>query len=139
MPPQISIEELAQQFCQRTLPCEAWTHHAHLKVGLWHLAHYPYEEALSLIRQRIQFHNDRCGVENSDHSGYHETITRLYLKLIEEFYIDVNKEKSLDQLGEELIEALGAKDLPFKYYTKEVLFSVEARRGWVAPDIKELP
>ena len=33
----------------------------------------------------------------------------------------------------------GQRDWPLGYYSRDRLFSVEARLGWVAPDLAELP
>jgi len=37
-----------------------------------------------------------------------------------------------------LIEQYGARDFPLRYYSKDRLMSVEARLGWVEPDLRPL-
>jgi hypothetical protein len=131
-------EELVEAFIACTLPKERWTHHAHLRVGLWHLLRHPAEEALALLRERIQRYNLSRGTMNTDHAGYHETITRFYVWIIGRFLGSADRSRALDELADELIRRCGHKDLPFQYYTRERLFSVTARRRWVEPDLAPL-
>jgi hypothetical protein len=42
-------------------------------------------------------------------------------------------------LVRELIERIGDRRLPLRYYSRERLFSAEARLGWVEPDLLALP
>lgn len=130
-------ECLVSGFLDLTLPKAEWTHHAHLRVGLWHLLHHPEAEALALLRVRISHYNESVGGQNTDTSGYHETITRFYVRVIAAFVARVDREQPLDELAEELIAEHGDKELPLRWYTKERLFSVAARLGWVEPDLRE--
>lgn len=134
----MSLEALAADFVQKTLPKPAWTHEAHLRVGLWHLLRHTPVETLQLLRQRIRAYNLATGGENTDTAGYHETITRFYVWLIQSFLDTQAQPASPDELAEQLIPACGDKDLPFRFWSKEVLFSIPARKGWVPPDLREL-
>ncbi len=73
------IEAFVREFEACTLPKPRWTHQAHLLVGLWYLSRHPPAEALNIVRERIRAYNVAVGTANTDRSGYHETITRLYL------------------------------------------------------------
>ena len=132
-------ERLVTAFLELTLPRTEWTHHAHLRVGLWHLLHHTEAEALDLLRARIRRYNEAIGGQNTDTSGYHETITRFYVCLIAAFVARVDGSRPLDELAEELSAEYGDKELPLRWYTKERLFSVAARVGWVEPDLAALP
>jgi hypothetical protein len=132
-------EDLVASFCDLTLPKERWTHEAHLRVGLWHVLHHDPPEALALIRQRITAYNEATGVENSDDSGYHETITRFFLHEISRFLHTTYSGRPIDDLAAELIALLGNKETPLRYYSRDRLMSVAARRGWVEPDLQPLP
>ena len=133
-----STEELAIKFCSRTLPKQEWTHQAHLKVGLWHLLHYPLDESLTKLRHGIKQYNIACGVENTDTQGYHETITRFYVLTIDKFLGQVEQECPIDLLADELIRLYGNKSLPLTYYSKGRLFLTTARRSWLEPDLKPI-
>ena len=129
-------ESLVQKFIARTLPKPEWTHQAHLRVGLWHvLAHGP-DQALTLLRERIARYNESVGTINSDDSGYHETVTAFYVNAIAATIADRDPNSSIDDLAAHVIDRIGAREYPLRFYSKERLFSVEARRVWVEPDLK---
>lgn len=132
-------EALANQFCQKTLPKSQWTHEAHLRVGLWHVLRHGGDEALGLLRTRIQAFNEATGVANTDTSGYHETITRFYVVLFAWFLAKDPANRELEDLADEVLRRFGDRQLLLKWYTRERLFSVEARRTWVEPDLQTLP
>jgi hypothetical protein len=122
-----------------TLPKAEWTHHAHLRAGLWHALHYPDDVALDLLRERIRAYNDATGVANTASSGYHETITRFYLHVIRMYLRSVDSQRAIDELAQELIARYGDRDLQLRHYTRQRLFSHEARFSWLEPDLEALP
>lgn len=116
-----------------------WTHLAHLAVGFWYLWHHRPGEALRLTRQNISLHNEGVGTPNTDMGGYHETITRAYLHGI----ADHQGRHAAKPLLESLIllssSPLASNEWLLKYYSRDRLFSVPARRGWIEPDLQPLP
>lgn len=128
-----------REFIARTLPKNAWTHQAHLRVGLWHALQYPDAAALELLRERISAYNEATGVPNTAQSGYHETITRFYLQVIRVFVRSADPSAPLDELAHALIDQWGDKNLLLRHYSSPRLFSVEARRAWIEPDLVPLP
>lgn len=136
---QSCTSSIARGFCDRTLPKAQWTHEAHLRVGLWHLLHYASPEALTLLRERIRQYNVVCGVANTEASGYHETITQFYVRVISHFLEEQDASQPVDQLAEALLGKWGDRNLPYVYYSKERLMSKEARQRWVEPDLAQLP
>jgi hypothetical protein len=100
----LGTDDLAKAFLACTLPKKEWTYHAHLRVGLWHLMRHDAKETLALLRTRIQRYNASRGTLNTDHSGYHETITRFYVWVIDRFLQSSDRHKSIDELAEELIQ-----------------------------------
>jgi hypothetical protein len=135
----MSTETLAARFFDRTLPKSEWTHAAHLRVGVAVVLVDGPEIALSRLRAAISGYNTSVGCENSDSSGYHETITRFYVATIARFLESVDRTRSLDDLADEVVERFGDRELPLRYWSRDLLFSVEARRGWVEPDLRSLP
>ena len=122
----------------RTLPIEKWTHQAHLVVAIWYLRNYNKSEATCLLRSGIISYNVAVGTKNSATSGYHETITLFWIRLINKF-VEEHKYLEISELTELFLNSRFAeKTIFFEYYTKERLFSTEARANWVAPDIKSL-
>jgi hypothetical protein len=135
----VDTDRLVQQFIARTLPKTEWTHHAHLRVGLWHALHHPDDVALNLLRERIRAYNEATGVANTSSTGYHETITHFYVGVIRHFVNSVDPGRPVDELAQELIVRCGERDLPLRHYSRERLFSVQARLEWVEPDLRPLP
>lgn len=129
---------LAEGFVARTLAKAEWTHTAHLRVGLWHLLRHSPDEALELLRTRIRVLNESHGVANTESGGYHETITRFYVWRIATFLDAAGRGRPVDELADELVRVHGDKDLPLRFWSRERLFSPEARRGWVEPDLGAL-
>lgn len=132
------VEDLATRFVALTLPKAEWTHHAHLRVGLWHLLRHSPEDALEFLRSRIRALNESHGVANSATGGYHESITRFYVWQIGVFLRGRDRTRSADLLAEELIARYGGKELPLRYWSKAMLFSPQARLGWIEPDLLPL-
>ncbi len=132
------IAALAEGLVGRTLPKERWTHAAHLAA------------TLRLVRTRdaglerdlpgiIQTYNVSVGGVNDDQSGYHETITQAYLAAIRAFVAALPAGTSDSDAIARLLETpMGDKVWPLTYWSRERLFSVEARRGWVEPDLNRL-
>ena len=132
------IESFIQDFEARRLPKARWTHCAHLVAGFWYLSRHDMTQALDMVRSRIRNHNESVGTPNTDSSGYHETITRLYMTAIAahiELHNILPLERSLSIL---LASPLATSDWPLRYYTRERLFSTHARRNWVEPDLRPL-
>lgn len=132
------IEDLMDRFIAGELPKPEWTHQAHLISAVWHLIHFSQEKSLELLRERIKKHNKSVGTPNSDSEGYHETLTRFWLWAINE-YIRQSDSDSLAGLCNALLTSeIANRNYPFKYYTKEYLFSVKARKQWMHPDLMEM-
>jgi len=130
-----AIAEFIGDFEAARLPKERWTHHAHLLAGLWYVSRHGPEAALPIMRTRIRAHNESVGTANTDSGGYHETLTRLYLDAIA-----AQRAQRPGASFEECLRALLASPLadsgwPLRFYTRARLFSVEARRHWVEPDL----
>jgi hypothetical protein len=77
---------------------------------------------------------------NSDTEGYHETITRVFLHGVRLFLSEADPHEPVHELVNELLlTPMGRRDWPLRFYSPERLFSVEARRKFVPPDLAALP
>jgi hypothetical protein len=130
------ILRLIEGFENRTLPKEQWTHQAHLVMAVWYLSKLDAAAATEIIRSRIKKYNEAVGGENTDTSGYHETITLFYIWYIKKYLSTADPNRSLVELTNSFFTLHGDKNLPFEYYSKDLLMSVAARRDWVEPDLK---
>ena len=132
------IQYLIEGFENGTWPKEQWTHQAHLVMAVWYLSKLEVPEATDSICNGIKTYNAAVGGENTDTSGYHETITLFYIWFVKKFLTNSNSENSLLENTNNFCAQYGDKNLPFEYYSKELLMSVEARRNWVEPDLQTL-
>src|SRR5690349_14771897 len=108
-------ERVARALIDRTLPKAEWTHHAHLRTGLCHVLQHGPIIALELLRARITAYNESVGTANTDTSGYHETITRFYVTIIDRFLASADRSLDADALAAQLIAAHGDRRLPLHH------------------------
>ena len=130
------VVRLVARFEDGTLPKAEWTHQAHLAVALWYASRLPFEEALAVVREGIRRINAAHGVATTPTGGYHETITRFYMGVICGYVAEEEPGTENDWAARvhRLLARYGARDLPLRHYTKDLLMSSEARFGWVEPD-----
>lgn len=117
-----------------TLPRKAWTHAAHLSVAVWHLLHYPRDEATKRIRAGIQRYNASLG----NTAGYHETVTLAWIAILAHFLQESPAESAAGELAAEAVKRFGAARYLSKYFSNQLLFSDLARKEWVEPDLASL-
>jgi hypothetical protein len=134
------VARLVARFEDRTLPKGEWTHAAHLTMALWYASRLPFEEALPVMREGIQRINTAHGGVTTATSGYHETITRFYMRVICDYVAGEEEIAGADwaERVRRLLTRYGAWDLPLRHYSKERLMSAEARFGWVEPDVRPI-
>jgi hypothetical protein len=77
---------------------------------------------------------------NNDSEGYHETITRAFLAGVRLFLLEAEPKGPLHELVNRLLlSPMGHRNWPLRFYSPERLFSVEARRHFVPPDVAAFP
>ncbi len=128
------IEHLIHRFAEAKLPAKEWTHEAHLVVAIWYSSGKKGDSLIQEVREKIIRHNESVGTPNTDSSGYHHTLTVFWLWVAQQ-YLQQTQELPLDELCAGFIHSpMADRQYPLVYYTRECLFSVEARRSWVSPD-----
>ena len=128
-----------EAFVATTLPKARWTHEGHFAAALYLIARRPDIVPERDMPQMIRRYNIATGGENTDSAGYHETITQASLIKARAFLATRPKDEPLHLTSAALMQSeLGDKNWPLVHWTKEKLFSVEARRHWVAPDVLDL-
>ncbi len=131
---------LAVRFETGAIPATEWTHETHLTVGAWHVVRFGPDGALERLRTGIRRLNAAHGTVDSDTRGYHETITRAYVRLIAAFLrARPAGEGLVGSVAALLGSPLAARDVLTRHYSRPLLFSVTARRGWVEPDLEPVP
>ena len=137
--PGLQLDDLVSRFLAGTVPREEWTHAAHLAVGAWHVHRYGAEAAIERLRFSIRALNDRHGTPNSDTSGYHETITIAYVRLIDQFLsIGVPGGAVETRLPDLLSGPLADRALLFRFWSRDVLMAPSARARWTPPNLCSL-
>ena len=135
-----AVRHIGEGLIHCRLTRSEWTHEAHLAACLYIVA-----ERHDLVAERhlpdiIRRFNESVGGVTSDTEGYHETITQVSIKAIRAFLARSDEALPLAQkVNALLIADEGRRDWPLRFYSRERLFSKEARLGWVEPDFGSLP
>ena len=134
------IEHLGEGLVARTLVREEWTHEAHLGATTYLLLKRPDIDLDAELPGLIRRFNESVGGVNSDTEGYHETITRAFLRGVRLFLSESNPSEPLHELVNQLLlSPMGRRDWPLRFWSKDRLMSVEARRHFVEPDLAAMP
>ncbi len=106
-----------------------WTHEAHVQAGLSLVLRHGAKKALQILREAIPRYNNSINTPNSDTGGYHDTLTVYYVWAIDELLRqEVAPE---DIVSHELVSRTAA----LRFWTRDELFSVGARRHWMTPTL----
>jgi hypothetical protein len=134
------VVRLGEGLLARTVRRAEWTHEAHLAATTYLLLRRPDVDLDRELARIIRRYNESVGGVNSDSEGYHETITRVFLHGVRLFLAEADTREPLhDLVNQLLLSPMGRRDWPLRFYSPERLFSVEARRGFVPPDLAALP
>ena len=135
-----AIARIGEGLVARSLPRDDWTHEAHLAATTYLLTRRPDLDLDAQLPGIIRRYNESVGGVNDDTQGYHETITRMFLHGVRLFLAGTDRTAPLHVLVNDLLGSpMGRRDWPMRFYSRERLFSVEARRGFVPPDLEPLP
>jgi len=135
-----AVARVGEGLFARSLPREEWTHEAHLAATTYLVLRHPEIDLDKELPGFIRRYNESVGGVNSDTEGYHDTITRVFLHGIRLFLSEANPREPLHELVNELLlSPMGRREWPFRFYSRDRLLSVEARRGFANPDVAALP
>jgi hypothetical protein len=135
-----AVERVGEGLLARSLPRAEWTHEAHLAATTYLLLRHAEIDLDAELPGLIRGYNESVGGVNSDTEGYHETITRVFLRGVRLFLEEADGTEALHELVNELLlSPMGRRDWPFRFYSRELLFSVDARRNFKEPDLRALP
>ena len=123
----------------RTLSKEEWTHEAHLAATLYLLLRHPEIDLDAELPGLFRRFNESVGGVNDDTQGYHDSITRAYVAGVRLFLAETAATGLAERVNALLLSPMGRRDWPLRFYSRELLFSVPARRAFVEPDLAPLP
>ena len=134
------IERIGAGLLNCTLPKKEWTHAAHCAAVFYLLRLKPEIDLSRHMPAIIRSYNEATGVPNTQSSGYHETITQVFLRFIDQFLAVIDREMELyESVNFFLRTPFCTLDYLLIFYTRERLFSTGARRSFIDPDIRPLP
>lgn len=126
------IRMLVEAFEACSFHPSEFRHYQHLTVALWYVRLLDYDDAAERMKTGI-----RRLAEQYGKTGYHETITLFWVRMVSNFFRKADPEDSLVTTANDLIDNYD-KNLVFDYYSKELIESAEAKAAWVEPDLQEL-
>lgn len=128
------ILEIVEKFENGKFERREWGHAEHLTVGFYYIWNNDYETALQMMRDGIFNLLKSFQVDFTKEMPYHETLTVFWLQTIDDFKTS-RGDNSPVEICNELIENFD-KNYPFKFYSREHLFSDRARKEFVASDLQ---
>ena len=125
-------------FETQTIPFEEWNHRAHIRMGFNYLSRHAFEEALGRIRQGIQSLNRVHQTPEALTRGYHETLTVAWARVVASTIAVHGPFKDSNDFCDRNPHLL-QRTLMRVFYSQARLFSPEAKRSFVEPDLAPLP
>ena len=135
-----SLAAFMEGFFNGTFPGKDWHHREHVIMAGWYLLRYSEAETIERASEAIKRYNISQGGQNTDSSGYHHTLTVLWVRIMGHALA-----RQPAGLGEcERLRLLADEystqtRLYQEYYSFDVVKSTAARLSWVEPDLRRLP
>lgn len=131
-------EAFLARFEGKAIPLSEWHHREHIRVAYLYVRRYGFADALARLRAGIQALNKVNGIVDQLTYGYHETMTKAWLRIVDSTIRRQGPgEHSLDFLEKQ--PHLTQKTLLRLFYTRDRLISAEAKARFVEPDVTALP
>ncbi|HSK71971.1 MAG TPA: hypothetical protein VK892_09775 [Pyrinomonadaceae bacterium] len=124
---------IVESFENGTISRDDWRHAEHLIVALFYLSHHDFETALIKMRDGIFNLLRAFEVDLTKEMPYHETLTVFWMRTVFDFKNSKNG-SSFVEICNDLVKEFD-KDYPLKFYSREFLFSDEARAKFVEGDL----
>ncbi len=118
-----------------TWPPADFSHRAHVRLAYTYLAECDVDEALERMRAAILRFLAHHGV---DPARYHETMTRAWILAVKHFMVRSGDTSSADDFIDRNPPLLDSR-IMLTHYSKDLLFSADARREFVEPDLDPIP
>jgi hypothetical protein len=128
------VLELVRSFEDATVSHDDWKHAEHLVVALYYSTRHDLDTAYSKMRSGIlNLLEHGFKVDLTKEMPYHETITLFWMRTVEAYNASKNGASLLEKANE--VAYKWDKNYPLKFYSRELLFSEEARANFVVPDL----
>jgi hypothetical protein len=110
-------------------------HHAHVRLAYTYLVENDPQAATALMRSALLAFLRHHGI---DAAKYHETLTRAWILAVRHFMESSPPSASADAFIANDPRILDSK-IMLTHYSAGLLFSPQAREGFVEPDLEEIP
>jgi hypothetical protein len=129
-------DQFLAAFEARTL--DEFHHRDHIKVAYLYLRRHPLDEAIAKVRAGLQGLAAAWGAPVDDlEKGYHETMTQAWVRLVHLALSDCVVVESADAFCDRQPQLMQKTRLE-SFYSRQRLMTWEAKRGFVAPDLRDL-
>ena len=132
------IDAFIAAFEDGSLPKGRWTHGAHILTGACYVHALGEVAAIARMRERVAAYNVAVGGQNTETGGYHETVTVLWIKILSGFRGEYPELGRAEFAVLAVDHFVGQRDILRRYYDYDVVGSVEARRQWVPPTLRQV-
>ena len=130
------IDAFIAAFEAGTLPKAQWTHAAHILTGACYVHALGEAAAIARMRDRVSAFNLAVGGQNTPTSGYHETVTVFWIKLLAAHHdLDETRAAFAQRAVNDFV---ANRTIYADYYDYDVISSTEARRTWIPPNLRRL-
>lgn len=133
-----SDAEFLAEFEAQRWPLERWRHRDHVRLAYLYARDLSFEAAAEKLRTGIKAHNKAHGIADTPTSGYHETMTLAWLKLVCLVLAQYGPEADGESFCEAHPELMQKKTLRL-FYSRDRFMSPEAKTSFVEPDLAPLP
>ena len=135
---ELEIEDFLAAFEGCTLPKPRWTHGAHLLTGACYVHALGERAAIDQMRTCVRRYNEAVGTQNTETSGYHETITIAWIKLLAGLLRRSQPIERADFVTLAVEHFSPQRDIFKRHYDFDLVSSIEARLQWVEPTLQPL-
>jgi hypothetical protein len=118
----ITDDQFLAEFEAGRWPLDQWHHQQHIKVAYLYLRRYPFDTAMERIRERIKAHNAAHNIPDLPASGYHETMTQAWMRLVQLTLCEYGPAATADSFYEQNPQLTQKKVLRL-FYSREVFMS----------------
>jgi len=130
----VDVKELVSRLESLSLSNSEFHHRQHLELAFWYLQSKGTEAGSQAIIRAIETFAKHLGHAEK----FHQTITLCWIRLVAAAIAAADCYETPNALISKHPELLD-KHLPLRFYSRDVLFSDQARTQWVDPDIEPLP
>ena len=130
-----ALDDFVAAWHAHRLAREAWTHGAHVAVCAYYAFDRDPDATLAIMRAGIRSFNESIGGQNTATSGYHETITRLWVMAITAHLRAAPARDRYAAACSAIRRFADPRALLRECYSHDVVNDVRARAEWVPPEL----